>query len=290
MIFFSIIVTFKPVAADLASLCQTLKNCKSEVIIVDNTELSYLKEINGLEGSTVIPLGKNTGIAYAQNVGIKHAILNGADVVVFFDQDSKIDSEFLSNLLVPLTPGKPMVVSPVCWDEVNGIEYPSHKLNRYGLPMKIYSNSISEPFYTDIVIASGSAATTSTFKEVGVMDEDFFIDLVDIEWCFRCRSKKVPVQVIPRAIMRHSIGEAHVKLGAYRGIIHSPIRTYYKVRNCFLLFRKRHVPFLFSMTQLTSALVHNLILLAFVKNKSQYFNNYIFAVIHGILGIVGKKP
>jgi rhamnosyltransferase len=180
---------------------------------------------------------ENTGIAHAQNVGIRHALECGADIIVFFDQDTKIDILFLDCLLAVVRDDAPLVLSPVYYDYVKGYEFPTLKLNKYGLPTKVFSKGVHKPYEVDIVISSGSAVTAATFVKVGLMDEDYFIDYVDIDWCIRCRAKNIPILVVPAAKMKHSIGDSSVNLGVLRGHIHSPVRSYYKIRNVFLLFR-----------------------------------------------------
>lgn len=287
---YSVVVAYHPKQEELESLCRALLRSRSGVVIVDNTEASTFSVGGDLSTVTVIPLGENTGIAHALNVGIKHAIEQGAETVILFDQDSKVAEGFLSTLVAPLKGGRPGVVAPVAFDKGNGIEYPSERLTARGSPRNVYSNGRSTPYAVDLVITSGCAATAATFEKVGAMDEDLFIDYVDYEWCLRCRSKGVPILVVPAAVMQHAIGEMVVKRGFYRGIVHGPARTYYKIRNSFLLFRKPHVPWLFSARQVASAIVHNLIQLAFVQQKGAYLRTFCVATLHGLSGVTGKRP
>lgn len=286
---YSIIVCYNPNVSNLFLICQKLINSHSAVIIVDNTEKSYISEYKDLPDCTLIPLGENTGIAHAQNIGIKHAIEGGADVVVFFDQDSKIENDFLPFLLAPLKAGEPRVVAPVFFDDAKGYEFPAMRLNKYGLLAKIYKGNRYMPYNVDVITSSGTAATAVTFDIAGLMDEDFFIDFVDIEWSLRCRNKNIPIQVVPTAVMKHSIGETSINFGFMRGFIHSPERCYYEIRNCFLMFKKENVPFLLASKEIISVFIHHIILFIFVKNKVNYLRNYILAILHGFRGVVGKR-
>jgi rhamnosyltransferase len=287
---FSVIVSYYPDVKKLSQLCQVLIDNNSSIILIDNTEKSCLSEYLDFPECTLIALGENTGIAHAQNIGIRHAAKCGAEVIVFFDQDSKIEKEFLPSLLSPLKPGKPGVVAPIFFDNVKGYEFPSFRLNRCGLPYKIFKENKSMPYDVDIITSSGTAATLATFDIAGLMDEDLFIDLVDTEWSLRCRKKNIPIQVVPTAVMRHSIGETSINYGFMRSFVHSPERCYYQIRNCFILFRKQGVPVLMASKEIISAFIHHIILIAFVKNRILYIKNFYFAVLHGIRGVVGKRP
>lgn len=287
---YSIIVCYNPNVSNLILICQKLLYNNTSVIVVDNTEKSYISGYVDFPDCTVIALGENTGIAHAQNIGINHAIKGGADVIVFFDQDSKIENDFLPFLLAPLKVGEPRVVAPVFFDSDKGFEFPALRLNKYGVLVKLYKGSRQSPYDVDVITSSGTAATAVTFDIAGLMDEDFFIDFVETEWCLRCRKKNIPIQVVPTAVMKHSIGETSINFGFMRGFVHSPVRCYYKIRNCFLLFKKENVPFLLACKELLSVFIHQLILFVFVKNKADYVKNFFLAISHGIRGVTGKKP
>ena len=288
---FSVIVSYNPNIENLTLLCQTLLNNDSNVIVVDNSEKNYISNHKNLADCLIIPLEVNTGIAYAQNIGIKHALKNKADIVIIFDQDSKINNKFIPSLIKHLTIGKPKVVVPLCYDEFDGKELPAIRLNKVGIPVKIYKDdNCNTPYDIDFSIASGTAATAITYDIVGLMDEDLFIDYVDIDWCLRLRSKNIALQVVPSATMIHSIGLRSINLWFMKCFVHSPIRTYYKIRNSFILLRKDYVPLLMALKEIITILIHQFALLFFVKNKTEYIKNYYVAVIHGVKGIVGEKP
>jgi rhamnosyltransferase len=285
---FAITVAFHPKREELEALCRAVRGAGAAAIVVDNTPGSPIPGFD-LSGAVVVSLGDNTGIAHALNVGIERARAEGGEIVVLFDQDSEVEDGFLAALVAPLRRGIPGVTAPVALDKRTGIEYPSHRLNAIGLPKPVFSRDATAPVPVDLVITSGSAATMETFSVVGGMDEDFFIDFVDYEWCLRCRKAGVPIHVVPSAVMPHAVGDANVTIGPLRGIVHGPARTYYKIRNCFLLLRKRHVPLAFATLELLSGLVHNLAQVAVVERKGLYLRTFAAAVAQGVRGERGKR-
>lgn len=285
---YSVIVCYHPDISKLFQICHRLIHNGCKVILIDNSDQSYIGNCEEFQDCKLLINNENLGIAQAQNIGIKHALKNGADVLIFFDQDSIIGSNFLPTLIEPLDAGVPGVVSPVFYDNDKGFEFPSFRLTKYGTVEKIYSKGKIKPYFVDIIISSGSAATAETFKKSGLMDEDFFIDFVDTEWCLRCRGKKIPIRVVPKAIMKHSVGIRSVDLHFATVIIHSPTRCYYQIRNCFHLFRKNSIPILFALKETITVLIHKLLLLIIVKNKPAYIVPLISAVIQGIKGVTGK--
>jgi len=285
----SVIVCYHPDVRGLLQLCRTLLRSRSAVVLVDNSENRDLRDPVQLPGCTWIPVGENAGVARAQNIGIRHALGRGAGVIVLFDQDSEIDDAFLPSLLSPLEIGIPKVVAPVFHDATQGYEFPSFRLTRGGYPVKVYKAGRTLPYDVDVVTSSGSAATAATFAIAGFMEEDFFIDLVDTEWCLRCRSKNIPIQVVPAASMKHTVGQASVDYGLVRGFIHNPTRCYYQIRNALLLFRKAHVPFLFALREALSEMLHKALLVATAEDRRAYIRNCSRAIGHGLRGIGGKQ-
>ena len=138
MIVFAVIVVYNPNIKKLNQLCDQLNKNGVEIVLVENSEKNRLKFDINVSANIIIELELNQGIAHAQNVGIAHSLDCGADIIVFFDQDSTINSEFIPNLLLPITNSNPIVLAPVFFDEHHSFEYPSFRFNRLNLLDKIY--------------------------------------------------------------------------------------------------------------------------------------------------------
>lgn len=285
-----VVVCYRPDVVQVLGLCASLVADHAKVILVDNSESPSLDRAQLPQNCSLIPLGSNTGIAHAQNVGIEAAIASGANIVAFFDQDSKIEPGFLSTLIFPLNRGSPEIVSPLYFDDVSNQELPSIKVSKRGISTAVHRGDDMQPYLVDVVISSGTAATKEVFSVAGVLDESFFIDYVDTEWCLRCRSKSIPIRVVPAAIMHHRIGSKCINLGIATILVHNQERCYYQLRNCFLLFRKKHIPFLFSVKQLVSVFASRMLLLLFVNDRLTYIKAYVSAFHDGVRGITGPKP
>jgi len=287
-----VIVCYRPDPALVKKLCADLASDGAEVILVDNSEDQdpALDDMTLPAGCALITLGANTGIAHAQNVGIAAALAADAGVVVFFDQDSTITPGFLRTLTSPLRPGVPEIVSPLCFDDTTHRELPSLGVSRRGISNDVQRSTDRQPYPVDVVISSGTAATKEVFSVGGLLDESFFIDFVDTEWCLRCRDKGIPILVVPDAVMRHRIGSRAIHLSVMTVLVHNPARCYYQLRNCFLLFRRTHIPFLFSLKQFVSVFASRLLLLFFVSDRRAYLNAYVSALNDGIRGVAGRNP
>jgi rhamnosyltransferase len=287
---YCVIVAYRPDIDHLHDLCNAVMRDGSGVVVVDNTESPYLTPAQLPAGGSLIRVGYNSGIASAQNRGIAAALEAGAEVVGFFDQDSRIDPGLVSVLASVLEPGSAQIVAPRCVDDSTGAPLPSIRLGRFGRSIPIDEEGLLASYPVDIVISSGTFATKEVFGVAGVMDEGLFIDFVDTEWCLRCRSRGIPIRIIPAVTMRHSVGNRHVRLGPFTVLVHSPTRCYFQIRNSFLLFRKKHIHPLFSFRQTLAVALSRIILLFNVEDGSAYRRAYWSGMRDGLNGVVGARP
>jgi rhamnosyltransferase len=287
----SIIVCYRPHIDQLFDLCVRLIADGSTVVLVDNSEVPYLKEKQLPAGCELRTLGRNTGIAHAQNVGIAAAIAAGAEVLAFFDQDSTISGSTLTTLAAHLRIGKPDVVAPLCFDVVTGREIPAVRLTRFGIARIVRDQDRSSgPYPVDLVISSGTVATREAFQAAGTFDDGLFIDYVDHEWCLRCRNAAVPIRVVPSVTMRHRLGQRWIRLPLVTVIVHDSMRCYYQIRNPLLLLRKRHVPILYALLQILVVYVNRFLLIFFVDERRAYAWSYVEGLRDGIKGATGPRP
>lgn len=289
MLIAAIIVTFNPDVNLLSRLCHSLVTSGAKPIILDNSETATLRADDLSSGCTLIALGHNTGIAYAQNVGVRAATCMGAQLILFFDQDSVIDASYVSTMAAGVDPSTAAVYGPVSIDAAHGFEYPSYRLNRFGLPAAVFSEAESRIYPVDLIISSGSLVSAVTFALAGLMDEDFFIDYVDLEWCLRCRAHGIPIYVNQNVVMKHSVGLRSIKLGPVTTFIHSPARTYYKMRNPFLLLRKKEIRCFYAVKEIISALAHHLVQLVIMAERRTYIDPITAGLLDGLCGRTGKR-
>lgn len=286
---YCIIVCYRPDLAQLMSLCHHVLADGATVVLVDNTEIPYLRPDQLPDGCTLITLGRNFGIGHALNAGVARALAAGAAIIGFFDQDSKLGPGLLKRLAASIQPGIPEIVSPLCVDDRTNAALPSLRLSRHGLSTPVHRPDLSRRYPVDIVISSGTVATREVFDLAGTFDGSLFIDFVDTEWCLRCRARQIPIYVVPTAVMRHSIGSRHFRFGPLTILVHSSTRCYYQIRNSFLLLRKRHVPLVFSVKQIVSIVSSRIVLLFGVENRTGYVKAYWAAVRDGIRGVSGAR-
>lgn len=248
----AVVVTYHPRVPALEEQFTALARQVGGIVVVDNgspEEACTWLEQQASEGRlTFIPLGTNTGIAAAQNVGIKWSAENGFDHVLLMDQDSvpsggMVQALFGSAQKLASEGERVGAVGPCCIDPRNGQLGYFARFNAGRLQL-IPCQPCREIIPASVLIASGCLIAHDVLKDVGYMEASLFIDEVDHEWCLRAIAQGYGIFGVCNALLHHTVGDKIVRLwflGWRDHITHSPIRNYYRIRNILILLRRPYV-------------------------------------------------
>lgn len=283
----SVIVSYNP-NQDILRLISCLKKQGVKTILVDNNSdnKQIIDELKKSNEATIIELSSNTGIANAQNIGSDYAIKIKAEFIVFFDQDSTIDDFYLGNILKDYLFLKDKginigTIGPRFIDGRYNFFYPALKLNKLGLINKISVSDLKEPLEVSVIISSGSLVEVEIFEKIGKMRDEFFIDFVDTEWCFRALNLGYKNYVSSTAIMQHAIGDDVIKIFSFNIPVHSPQRRYFRIRNLFYMYRINYIPKILTLKLMMSNFLHQVLLIVLKGNKLDYVKFYYKAILDG---------
>jgi rhamnosyltransferase len=184
------------------------------VVVVDNTPGTEHPYDAALAPSVeVIRNGTNLGVATAINQGVARLTRMGVRFGLLFDQDSEPSKEHVLKLPKVLSAladsgRRVAAVGPAYYDErLGGIAH----FVRFGMfHLKRIEPVGDEPVEVDFLISSGSCLNLDYWNEIGPMEDDLFIDFVDLEWCVRARNHGFSILGIPSITMRHSLGDEPV--------------------------------------------------------------------------------
>lgn len=222
----AVLVTYRPNFELLENTLESISSQVNSVVIVNNgNDEIFIKHSN----VNIIQLGDNYGIAYAQNVGIRKAIEQKADFVLISDQDTVYPENYIMGFMKYIMNNKASVYCPVFYDNVKNV-YSPIMIEKFKALDKI-----EEPTYVEHAISSGTLIDTTIFGDVGLMDEDLFIDYVDFEWCWRAVSKGYRIVTVPDIIINHQLGDGVKKIFNKQVTLRSDIRYFYILRNGFYL-------------------------------------------------------
>jgi rhamnosyltransferase len=202
------------------------------VILVDNTP-SLHGAIATPNGVQRIALGNNLGIAAAQNIGIREALKQGADIVWLSDQDTIYPANFLVNMLIALQACNDQgtrlaALAPSYFDTHRG------KVQAFVRHTPFTSFFPAQPGLHPVshAIASGTLIPVGALRTVGLMQENLFIDWVDFEWCWRAKNLYGYLTVCTGdVVVEHMLGDGFAQFFGRKVTSRSPLRHYYLVRN-----------------------------------------------------------
>jgi len=261
------------------------------LVIVDNSASpvvsASMAHLAGGVGAHFISNEKNLGVATALNQGVAFATERGADWVVFFDQDSKPAGDFrreLENVWTSYRERKPLGIVGSNY-VVGGTAIARFPTDGPGIENYVL---------TDAVITSGSANEIGMMSILGPYKDEFFIDGVDIEYCWRALTSGYHVCRTKRPLIEHALGAPtyHNFLGHRLGTSNHPaFRRYFMMRNTILIFREYffRLPRL-SLHLLGVQLKWAILLFAFETDKRKKLRLALLGAWHGLIHRVDPEP
>jgi rhamnosyltransferase len=226
-------------------------------------------------------LADNIGLAGALNIGLQEVLQRDYEFALLFDQDSSLCDLYVESMIAayheasrvserPLAALGPRIINPVTRRQTQ-FKLFNRLFFRSDLPFQ-GSNHL---FQADFLITSGTLLVPSCLTQVGLMKDSYFIDNVDLEWCFRARSKGYELVGTDRAVLYHAIGERSSSPLVKRGVIvmHTPERTYYSSRNRVHLYGMSYSPWGWKLRDCVRFLFKASWLLLATNQRRRYWQN-----------------
>jgi rhamnosyltransferase len=245
----AVVVSYEPDRERLAALLQAMHPQVSHIVLLDNHSVHHPVDwITGLmlENVTWVQLETNLGVATAQNRGVEMACAQGADYILFSDQDSLPAPDMVARLLdvaeLKLSTGcRLAAVGPRYFDAHQEALNPFVRVR--GLRVKRFDCAEDDQVIeVDHLIASGSLIPMSALDAIGPMRDELFIDYVDTEWSLRAWHLGYRSFGVCGATMQHGLGDRPYRFFGRYVPIHSPLRHYYLFRNAVWLYRQGWIP------------------------------------------------
>lgn len=249
----AVVVTYNP-AVGVADRLARLAAQVDAVVVVDNGSgsdtVAALEAV--AEASPAVSLilnPDNLGLAVAQTQGMSATLAAGFAWLLLMDDDSTPAPDMVAELarVEALRPGVFGLLAPrLRYPESGRVPGFITEHGRGLWPRKRpapTSGLLADPAF---VIASGSLVRAGAARAVGPMRADFFIDYLDVEYCFRLRAAGFRLAVVGDAVLDHALGRqtAHRVLGRTVWCSnHSPFRCHAMARNRLRLWRdwgRRH--------------------------------------------------
>ena len=262
-------------------------DCPHPVFAFDNGGVSPTDTAR-LETAKVrlLSVGTNVGVAAALNGLVAAAAQAGADAVLLLDQDAQVGPEMIG-------------VLAAARDRLRSQDRPSAmvgpvpgRANADAKPPRIRPRTGGEPVGTlvpvDFLATSGSLVDVASFREVGPFRADYFIDGVELEWCFRAWHAGFGCWMAREATIGHRVGGGTIRaLG-----IETPRQPLFRMatylRNSVYGWRLRHIPLPWKLRQVAYLPLQTLLYWRDTGYRPAVLRRLAQAVLDGFRGRLGR--
>ena len=185
----------------------------------------------------LIRTGVNLGFAGGNNVGIRRALALGADWVLLLNNDAVAEPRLEEALdsAARARPDAGLLACKVLAEDGHSVQYAGARFNKWvGYSGRVRTDGLDE--LRDVARADGAALAVSraAVEQAGLLDEQLFAYVEDVEWSLRIRRAGFAVVFVPDARARH-------KGSAATGGRASTTNLYYSARNTIVV-SERHAP------------------------------------------------
>jgi GT2 family glycosyltransferase len=189
----------------------------------------------------LIPQERNLGFAAGCNVGMEHALEQGAEFILLVNNDTEVDPDMLAELLCAAekNPSAAMVSPKIFYfDPPNFIWWAGGRYSLWrGVPSHIGRRNrdvlrFDEPSSIDWATGCVLLLRSEALRHVGLFDERIFGNGEDLDLSLRLRKCGWNIRYAPRARVWHKEGVD------YRRNVGEHIRKFTAVRNLLWIMHK----------------------------------------------------
>ena len=282
----AIVVLYNPDFDVTSKALEALTVQVDKTCIVDNSSSDHSEKLKNYQNIEYIPLGKNIGIAAAQNIGIRYFIEQNFDFVIFSDQDSIAPSGLIHKLYevfesLASKGFKIAAVGPTPVNRKTSMPY----ITKANIKRKYTKQEVGigyDVYEMYSIISSFSLVKMSSFDSVGLFEKGLFIDGVDDEWGWRAfKLAQMSSFIVPDLMFSHYQGvENNDKFLRKKS---SPFRTYYQFRNFIFLLKRPYTPRYWKKRNLLKFFVKMFYYPCFVSPRIAYLKAILRGCKDGLL-------
>ncbi len=215
------------------------QSMKAYIIVVDNGSEDDSVAIieKRFPEVKLIKRRRNYGFAGGVNIGIKHALNNGADAVALFNNDAIATKNWLEELVKQLreNPDAGIITGKLMRNDKIHIDSTGDYYSTWGISFPRGRNQKDTGQYETVNIVFGASGGASLynakmFRDIGLFDERFFAYFEDVDISFRAQLARWSVMYIPSAVAYHHVGGTSSKLGDFT--------RYHSIKNFLMLYTK----------------------------------------------------
>jgi GT2 family glycosyltransferase len=186
----------------------------------------------------------NLGYAGGNNIGIKKALVEGADYVFILNNDVTIDRSAVNELMAAAErESRVGIMAPkvLFYDDPGSINSMGTTMDWFKMRSHLGEfnkkdvGNYPEITEKDVLLGCALFVPRKTIETVGFIEERFFLIHEEADWCFRCLRKGLRNITVSRATVFHKASKTMREF--------STLSHYYSTRN-FLFLAQRNARFL----------------------------------------------
>jgi GT2 family glycosyltransferase len=226
-------------AACRSVAASTYRNCR--LIIVDNasTDESVTELERAVPDAILIRNPINAGFAGGCNRGIERGLELGSDYVFLLNSDAEVDAHAIARLVAASAAlGDRAILGSVVRLLPSGTLqfFGSRRSPGRGRPEwyewpRDADRLRHDLIGTDLVFGAALFAPSRMCHEVGLLDERFFLNYEESDWCYRAAARGISLQIVGASLVHHH-------QSASLGALDAPMQTYFMQRNRLLFYDK----------------------------------------------------
>lgn len=184
----------------------------------------------------------NRGFAGGNNLAITRACTNGHAFIWLLNNDTLVEPDSLTRLVEPMqtNPTLGITGSKIYFADSNVLWFAGGKINaKTGAHAHIGMRKQDNGQYdqakkVNYIVGCSLLIRTEIVRDIGLLEEDYFLYYEDVDWNLRVRQKGWNIQYVPKSVIWHKVSQS-VKSSELSA--HS---TYYIIRNAYLMATKFH--------------------------------------------------
>lgn len=228
---FDLLITcYMPPDSFRQKICNAAMFCRY-IVVVDNTPGSaFLNDLP--QNVRLISTGENLGLARALNFGVEFLKSLKSQICIFFDQDTSIDVKILNSLINRYNYIKSLgfyksIVGPKPLDDA-----------------KLYVAGSNNASCVEVscLQTSGMLVPLHLIPDDVNFNEDFFLDFVDYDYCWRLNCVGWHIYLDNSIVMPHRLGYEEKK---FLGVVYhvpAPYRHYFQFRDGLNILFTNYAP------------------------------------------------
>jgi rhamnosyltransferase len=215
---------------------------------------------------------------------------------MFSDQDTYFKKNYISEVFKIYKKFSPKKVFALC---PNLFDRNKKKLSGFTLrkgffkkninyEIKNFSESVPKAIKITEAMSSGMIMNVEILKKVGYYREDFFLDWIDFEICWRALKKNYHILGLPKVIGSHFLGKNNIKVFGTLYHMHEVFRIYYIIRNGIYIAFHYKMSVLWKLNVLLNTLRYSLGYIIFMRPKILVIKYILLGFYLGISKKLGR--